>query len=76
MKVWLGHSSTLTCRYLKQKQRWQDYVKLFSFLAFVALFLAVLFLQRNAQVAYQVGAVMAFLQHGQQSLGCPVLKQP
>ena len=66
----------MTCRYLKQKQRWQDYVKLFSFLAFVALFLAVLFLQRNAQVAYQVGALLAFLQCGQKSWGCPVLEQP
>ena len=47
-------AGTVTCRYLKQKQRWRDYLKLFSFLAFVALYLAVLFLQRNAQVAYQV----------------------
>ena len=38
---------------------------MFSFLAFVALFLAVLFLQRNAQVAYQVGALIVILQHGQ-----------
>ncbi|KAK9819873.1 hypothetical protein WJX72_003501 [[Myrmecia] bisecta] len=44
----------LHTRYQKQVQRWQDYIKLFTFLGFVALFLAVLFLQRNAQVAYQV----------------------
>ncbi len=42
------------CRYRKQTKRWQDYIRLFGFLAFVSLFLAVLFLQRNAQVAYQV----------------------
>ena len=46
--------SQYCCRYRKQTKRWQDYIRLFGFLAFVALFLAVLFLQRNAQVAYQV----------------------
>ncbi|DBB14252.1 TPA: hypothetical protein ACH3X3_001198 [Trebouxia sp. C0006] len=44
----------LHARYRKQTKRWQDYIRLFGFLAFVSLFLAVLFLQRNAQVAYQV----------------------
>ncbi len=45
----------LACfRYRKQTKRWQDYIRLFGFLLFVSLFLAVLFLQRNAQVAYQV----------------------
>lgn len=43
----------MVCRYRKQTKRWQDYIRLFGFLIFVALFLAVLFLQRNAQVAYQ-----------------------
>uniref|UniRef100_A0A061RIA9 Polycystin cation channel family n=1 Tax=Tetraselmis sp. GSL018 TaxID=582737 RepID=A0A061RIA9_9CHLO len=41
-------------RYQKQTERWHNYVQLFSFLAFVAIFLSVLFLQRNAQVAYAV----------------------
>ncbi|KAA6428169.1 MAG: hypothetical protein FRX49_01765, partial [Trebouxia sp. A1-2] len=44
----------LHARYRKQTKRWQDYIRLFGFLVFVSLFLAVLFLQRNAQVAYQV----------------------
>ncbi len=41
-------------RYEKQRQRWRDYMRLISFLVFVAVLLAVLFLQRNAQTAYQV----------------------
>mmetsp|Transcript_27128 Transcript_27128/g.48350 ORF Transcript_27128/g.48350 Transcript_27128/m.48350 type:complete len:1606 (-) Transcript_27128:382-5199(-) len=41
-------------RYQKQTERWENYIQLFSFLIFVAVFLSVLFLQRNAQVAYSV----------------------
>lgn len=41
-------------RYQKQTERWDNYVQLFSFLIFVSIFLTVLFLQRNAQVAYAV----------------------
>eukprot|EP00192_Tetraselmis_astigmatica_P001702 CAMPEP_0117652658 /NCGR_PEP_ID=MMETSP0804-20121206/2750_1 /TAXON_ID=1074897 /ORGANISM="Tetraselmis astigmatica, Strain CCMP880" /LENGTH=1606 /DNA_ID=CAMNT_0005458731 /DNA_START=90 /DNA_END=4910 /DNA_ORIENTATION=+ len=41
-------------RYKKQTERWENYISLFSFLIFVAIFLSVLFLQRNAQVAYAV----------------------
>eukprot|EP00873_Tetraselmis_striata_P015466 jgi/Tetstr1/435730/TSEL_024629.t1 len=41
-------------RYQKQTERWENYIQLFSFLIFVAVFLSVLFMQRNAQVAYSV----------------------
>ena len=41
-------------RYQKQTERWENYIQLFSFLIFVSVFLSVLFLQRNAQVAYAV----------------------
>lgn len=41
-------------RYQKQTERWENYIQLFSFLIFVSIFLSVLFLQRNAQVAYAV----------------------
>ena len=44
----------LYLRYEKQLQRWKDYRNLFVFLGFVALFLAVLYLQRNADIAYKV----------------------
>jgi hypothetical protein len=44
----------LYSRYEKQVQRWIDYRNLFVFLGFVALFLAVLYLQRNAHIAYKV----------------------
>ncbi len=40
--------------YEKQLQRWKDYRNLFAFLGFVALFLAVLYLQRNADISYKV----------------------
>jgi hypothetical protein len=48
----------LYLRYQKQLQRWRDYRNLFFFLAFVALFLAVLYTQRQANTAYQVHATM------------------
>ena len=41
-------------RYEKQLQRWKDYRNLFAFLAFVALYLAVLYLQRDSDISYQV----------------------
>ncbi|GLC33126.1 hypothetical protein PLESTB_000367500 [Pleodorina starrii] len=44
----------LYLRYEKQLQRWKDYRNLFVFLGFVALFLAVLYCQRSADVAYKV----------------------
>ncbi|GFR50551.1 hypothetical protein Agub_g12825 [Astrephomene gubernaculifera] len=44
----------LYLRYEKQLQRWKDYRNLFVFLGFVALFLAVLYLQRSAHIAYRV----------------------
>ncbi|GMH41042.1 hypothetical protein BSKO_08952 [Bryopsis sp. KO-2023] len=46
-------------RYEKQVQRWIDYRNLFVFIGFVALFLAVLYLQRNAQTAYQVHSTLS-----------------
>lgn len=45
-------------RYQKQLQRWRDYRNLFGFLGFVALFLAVLYLQRQANTAYKVHATL------------------
>ncbi len=48
----------LYVRYKKQMQRWRDYRNLFFFLAFLALYLAVLYLQRQANTAYQVHATM------------------
>ncbi|PNH05688.1 hypothetical protein TSOC_008032 [Tetrabaena socialis] len=44
----------LYLRYEKQLQRWKDYRNLFGFLGFVALFLAVLYCQRSASIAYKV----------------------
>ncbi|KAL6749264.1 hypothetical protein V8C86DRAFT_2852326 [Haematococcus lacustris] len=46
-------------RYQKQVQRWKDYRSLFFFLAFVALFLAVLYSQRQANTAFRVHATLA-----------------
>ncbi len=40
--------------YQKNLQRWKDYRALFVFLGFIALFLAVLYLQRQSHVAYTV----------------------
>ena len=45
-------------RYEKQQQRWHDYWMLGGFLVFVAWFLATLYLQRSADVAYQVHSTM------------------
>ena len=42
------------CDPQKQLQRWKDYRNLFVFLGFVALFLAVLYEQRQSAVAYEV----------------------
>jgi hypothetical protein len=41
-------------RYEKQLLRWKDYRNLFVFLGFVVLFLAVLYLQRSASIAFKV----------------------
>uniref|UniRef100_A0A7S0YB92 Polycystin cation channel PKD1/PKD2 domain-containing protein n=1 Tax=Polytomella parva TaxID=51329 RepID=A0A7S0YB92_9CHLO len=41
-------------RYEKQRQRWRDYRNLFGFFGFVALFLATLYLQRDARTSYGV----------------------
>ena len=48
----------LYVRYQKQLQRWRDYRNLFVFLAFVALFLAVLYEQRQANISYKVHATL------------------
>lgn len=48
----------LYLRYEKQQQRGRDYRNLFVFLCFVALFLAILYLQRSANVAYQVHSTL------------------
>ncbi|KXZ51016.1 hypothetical protein GPECTOR_14g257 [Gonium pectorale] len=48
----------LYLRYEKQLQRWKDYRNLFVFLGFVALFLAVLYLQRSAHIAYKVHSTL------------------
>ncbi|MEW5311378.1 MAG: hypothetical protein WDW38_003099 [Sanguina aurantia] len=44
----------LYVRFEKQQQRWRDYRSLFSFLGFVSLFLAILYLQRSAGTAFMV----------------------
>lgn len=49
----------LYLRYEKQLQRWRDYRNLFVFLGFVALYLAVLYLQRHADVAYDVHSTIS-----------------
>lgn len=49
----------LYIRYQKQLQRWRDYRNLFVFLGFVALFLAVLYTQRQANTAYKVHATLS-----------------
>lgn len=40
-------------RYTKFRSRNRSYIRLLSFLAFVSLFMAVLFLQRSANTSYQ-----------------------
>lgn len=42
-------------RWQHQVQRWADYRSLLLFLAFTALYLGVLYTQRDAHLAYQVG---------------------
>lgn len=49
----------LYLRYQKQLQRWRDYRNLFFFLGFVALFLAILYTQRQANTAYKVHATLS-----------------
>ncbi len=49
----------LQMRYQKQLQRWRDYRNLFSFLGFVALFLAVLYTQRQADTAFKVYSTLS-----------------
>ena len=49
----------LYARYRKQARRWHNYRVLFSFLAFMLLFLIVLFLQRTAGISYAVHATIA-----------------
>ncbi|GLI64894.1 hypothetical protein VaNZ11_008286 [Volvox africanus] len=44
----------LYLKYEKQLQRWKDYRNLFLFLGFVMHFLAILYLQRSADIAYKV----------------------
>lgn len=44
----------LYLRYLKQQERYRGYRNLFVFLGFMALFLAILFTQRQANAAHQV----------------------
>ncbi|GIL76287.1 hypothetical protein Vretimale_5865 [Volvox reticuliferus] len=44
----------LYLKYEKQLQRWKDYRNLFLFLGFVLHFLAILYLQRSADIAYKV----------------------
>lgn len=46
-------------KYEKQLQRWIDYRNLFMFILFVALYLGVLYSQRNAQTAYQVHSTLS-----------------
>lgn len=46
-------------RYEKQLQRWRDYRKLFSFLFFVAWYLATLYMQRSANTAYMVHSTLS-----------------
>lgn len=44
----------LYLRYLKQQERYRGYRNLFVFLGFMALFMAILFTQRQANAAHQV----------------------
>jgi CRISPR/Cas system CMR-associated protein Cmr5 small subunit len=46
-------------RYQQQEERWRNYSKLFGFICFAALLLTVLYLQRNAQLLYQVHSTIA-----------------
>lgn len=44
----------LYLRYLKQQERYRGYRNLFVFLGFMALFMAILFTQRQANASHQV----------------------
>lgn len=46
-------------RYEAQDQRWHNYSKLVGFICFAGLLLAVLYLQRDAHVLYQVHSTIA-----------------
>lgn len=46
-------------RYEAQDQRWHNYSKLIGFICFAGLLLAVLYLQRDAHVLYQVHSTIA-----------------
>lgn len=46
-------------RYQKQLQRWKDYRNLFFFLCFCALYLAILYVQRQANTAFKVHSTMS-----------------
>lgn len=45
-------------RYEKQLQRWRDYRTLFGFLFFVGWYLATLYLERSANMAYMVHSTL------------------
>lgn len=46
-------------KWQRQVQRWVDYRSLFSLMAFIAVFLGVLYAQRGATVGYQVHSTIA-----------------
>lgn len=46
-------------KWQRQVQRWADYRSLFSLMAFIAVFLGVLYAQRGATVGYQVHSTIA-----------------
>jgi hypothetical protein len=46
-------------KWQRQIQRWDDYRSLFSLMAFIAVFLGVLYAQRGATVGYQVHSTIA-----------------
>jgi len=46
-------------KWQRQIQRWADYRSLFSLMAFIAVFLGVLYAQRGATVGYQVHSTIA-----------------
>lgn len=50
---------TIYHKWQRQIQRWADYRSLFSLMAFIAVFLGVLYAQRGATVGYQVHSTIA-----------------
>jgi hypothetical protein len=48
-------------KWQRQVQRWADYRSLFSLMAFIAVFLGVLYAQRGATVGYQVHSTIALV---------------